>query len=250
VRSHRIRNTNKKKLMAVFEIVEGAPGQGKSLYTARLVRQLLKRNKRWAAQGHETRMICSNIKFAEAFEEESRGFLHYWSDPDELTQFRDVDIIWDEIATELDSRNWVNLSVEMKRFLSQYRKRGVDIYANTQDFSMIDARARLMITRVRTLTKLIGSRDISTTKPPPKYIWGLVMIRDVQNFRETDPEKKRFELVPSFMVIERESCEIYDTRQDITMGKPAPLKHTVVYCEHYDAADPAHRCSFKQVRHT
>lgn len=31
--------------MAIFEIVEGAPGQGKSLYTARLTFRLLQRNK-------------------------------------------------------------------------------------------------------------------------------------------------------------------------------------------------------------
>jgi len=219
--------------MATFEITEGAPGQGKSLYTARLTRRILVRNKKWEAKGNPRRHIYSNLKFSEEFEKEWEGFIRYWSDSSTLVKLHDCDIIWDEIATEIDARNFMNLSVEMKRFLSQYRKRGIDIYANTQDFSMIDQRARLMISNVNTLTKIIGSQDISTTKPPPKYIWGLVMIRNVQNFRETDPEKKKYDILPSFMLISRELVSIYDTRQDIPLGKPPPLRHEVRFCEHH-----------------
>jgi len=141
----------------------------------------------------------------------------------------------------------------MKRFLSQYRKRGIDIYANTQDFSMIDQRARLMISHVRTLTKIIGSSDISTTKPPPKHIWGIVLIRDVENYRETSPEKKKYSLIPNFMWISRELVEIYDTRQDIKQGEAPRLKHKIRYCEHYGEIDPntgkLHDCQFCKVFH-
>jgi len=240
--------------VATFEITEGPPGQGKSLYTARTTRRLLERNVKWHQQGNPIRTVWSNLKFSEEFESEFDGFIRYWSDSSQLVKLRDCDIIWDEIATELDSRNWVNLSIEMKRFLSQYRKRGIDIYGNTQDFSMVDQRARLMISSVRTLTKLIGSRDISTTKPPPKHIWGLVIIRDVLNFREVDPEKKKYELWPSFLWISRDLVSIYDTRQDIALGKPPPLRHEVRYCEHFGEIDPVtgklHDCQFHKVFHS
>jgi hypothetical protein len=240
--------------MATFEITEGAPGQGKSLYTASMTRRILRRNAKWELQGNPRRIVYSNLKFSEQFEKQWEGYIKYWTDSSELVKLHDCDIIWDEIATELDARNWVNLSIEMKRFLSQYRKRGIDIYANTQDFSMIDQRARLMISHVRTLTKVIGSRDISTTKPPPKYIWGLVMIRDVSNFRETNPEKKKYGIVPAVMLITRELVNIYDTRQDIALGKPPPLKHEVRYCEHFGEIDPItgklHDCQFHKVFHS
>lgn len=237
--------------MATFEITEGAPGQGKSLYTARTTLRLLKRNKKWFEKGNPKRPIWSNLKFSEDFEKEwgVGEYIHYWSDPSVLVKLRDVDIIWDEIATELDARNWPNLSVEMKRFLSQYRKRGIDIYANTQDFSMIDQRARLMISDVRTLTKIIGSPDISTTKPPPKHIWGLIMLRDVINFKETDPEKKKYEWMPNFMFIEKELVEIYDTRQDIPVGKPPPLRHEVRYCESHKDVGGSGDCDYCKVIH-
>lgn len=236
--------------MATFEITEGAPGQGKSLYTARTALRILRRNLRWEEQGNPRRQVWSNLKFSEDFEKEFEGYISYWSDSSQLVKLRDCDIIWDEIATELDARNWPNLSIEMKRFLSQYRKRGIDIYANTQDFSMIDQRARLMISNVRTLSKIIGSRDISTTKPPPKHIWGLCMIRDVQNFRETDPEKKKYDLIPSFIVISRDLVSIYDTRQDIALGKPPPLRHEIRFCEHHKDVGGDGACEFCKVFHS
>lgn len=210
--------------MATFEIVEGAPGQGKSLYTARLVRKLIARNRKWFERSGVIRKIYSNIHFAPSFVEENKDFIAYWSSPVELTQILDADVIWDEIATELDSRNFANLPDELKIFLSQYRKRGVDIYANTQDFSMVDARARLMVTHVATLSKMIGSADPSPTKPPVKRIWGLVAVREVQNYKETNPTKKEYGILPSFFFIDREDVELYDTRQAIQAGTLPPKK--------------------------
>jgi len=204
--------------MATFEITEGAPGQGKSLYTAALTRRVLRRNEKWFQKTGLKREVWSNMKFSEEFEEEWPGWIRYWADSSVLVQLHDVDIIWDEIATELDARNFMNLTVELKRFLSQYRKRGIDIYANTQDFSMVDARARLMITRVATLNKIIGSSDPSPTKPKIKHIWGLVSVREVENFKETNPDKKVYGWIPSFFFIDKEDIEIYDTRQSIDAG--------------------------------
>jgi len=210
--------------MATFEIIEGKPGQGKSLYTARLTRKLFKRNYKWWTKTGIKRKIYSNIKFSEEFEKECGDFLDYWSNIEQITKLHDADLIWDEIATELDSRNFANLSEETKRFLSQYRKRGVDIYANTQDFSMVDMRARLMVTRVATLTKIIGSSDPSPTKPKIKRIWGLVVVREVEEILADDSHKRKYSLVPSFFFIDKEDVAIYDTRQDIPLSPPLPIK--------------------------
>jgi len=234
--------------MATFEITEGAPGQGKSLYTAKKARYLLERNKKWFLKSGFRRVIWSNMKFSEEFEQEcgfgtDETFLMYWSDSFELCKLSDCDILWDEIATELDARNFANLSIEMKRFLSQYRKRGIDIFANTQDFSMIDVRARLMISGVRTLKKVVGSQDISTTKPKPKMIWGLIFVREVTNFREVNPDKKIYSLFDfSIFFITKELISLYDTRQDISLGKQPLLKHTELYCEDEN-------CSFHKTMH-
>jgi len=208
--------------MATFEIIEGAPGQGKSLYTARLVRKLIKRNRKWYDQSGIIRKIYSNIFFSDSFYTENNEFIGYWRSPLELVQIQDADIVWNEIATELDSRNFATLPDELKILLSQYRKRGIDIYANTQDFSMVDARARLMVTRVATLNKIIGSSDPSPTKPPVKRIWGLVAVREVENYKETQSDKKVYGWIPSFFFIDREDVELYDTRQAIKAGELPP----------------------------
>jgi len=216
--------------MATFEIIEGKPGQGKSLYTARLARKLLKRNKKYAMKTGVIRKIYSNIKFSEQFEHEAKNFLYYWSSTEEIVNLKDCDLLWDEIATELDSRSFATLSEALKRFLSQYRKRGVDIYANTQDFSMIDMRARLMVTRIASLWKVIGSGDPSPTKPIIKYIWGLVVCSEVQEILTDSPHKKKYSFFGhSFFFIDREDIEIYDTRQDIPLSPPLPIKK--VYTE-------------------
>lgn len=233
--------------MATFEIIEGKPGQGKSLYTARMARKLLKRNKKYFLKTGVKRVIYSNIKFSAEFEKEAGDYLAYWSTVWAIVHLNNCDLLWDEIATELDSRNFANLSEDLKRFLSQYRKRGVDIYANTQDFSMIDMRARLMVTRVASLWKMLGSKDPSATKPVIKRIWGIIMIRDVVNILADDSHNKKYNMVFELMLIDRTDIEIYDTTQDIPLSPPMPLRHIVRKCEHAD--DSSHECKFCKIQH-
>lgn len=191
----------------------------------------------------ERRRIVSNIKFSPEFEEEWEGWILYWSRLDELHEIRHADVIWDEIATELDARNWPNLAPETMRMLSQYRKRGLDIYANTQDFSMVDVRARLMITSVMTLKKLLGSPDPSATKPKIESVWGIILVRGVQNWKETDAEKKRYSIFDfSFFFISKSLVDMYDTTQDIKHGGYPKFRHIERQCE-----DP--ECAFHKTLH-
>lgn len=217
--------------MAVFEIIEGLPGNGKSLYTARKARELVKRNIKWYRQSGKIRYIYSNLRFSDDFmdfatitksellvpedQQEKICFIKYWDDVQDIPPLRDCDLIWDEIATEMDARTFTNLSDEVKRFLSQYDKRGIEIYANTQDYSIIDIRARMFVTRVATLTKVIGSRRPSHTKPPIKKVWGLIIVRDVKEWQASDPNNKVYDRFFSWFFIEKEDVEIYDTTQAI-----------------------------------
>ena len=236
--------------MAFFEIIEGRPGQGKSLFTAFTALRILKRNKKWhETLGRPKRILWSNIKFNSAVESEYAGYIKYWVDIDVITQIKDSDVIIDEIAVFLDSRLFASLSSGMKRLLSQYRKRGLDIYANTQDIGMVDINARRVISGARTASKIIGSPDPSATKPNIKRIWGVIMLRDITNFAETNPEKKKYGIIPEFLFITRELVEMYDTTQDIGAGELPKLKHVIQYCEHYDSLDPIHKCTYQKISH-
>lgn len=236
--------------MAVFELIEGQPGNGKSLYTARIVRKLVERNKKWYYKSGILRPIFSNLKFSEEFEVFAtitepalnddgtydyikKPLIFYWDNVDQVSQLKDCDLIWDEIATEMDARNFATLSEEIKRFLSQYDKRGVEIYANTQDYSLIDLRARMFVTRVATLNKIIGSPRPSPTKPPVKKIWGLIIVRDLESWKAQDTSKKVYSMVPSFFLIEKADVQIYDTRQTIlsTQLPVRKLRKQIAVCE-------------------
>ena len=225
----------------MIEVVTGIPGSGKSLWTADKILFLLRRNLRWWKKTGQVRYVYSNIKLSEKVENEYGNLLQYWDSPDQLVRLRDVDIVWDEIATHLDATQWMNLSLEVKRFLQQHRKRGIDIYGNTQEFVMIDVAMRRLTQKVYYLNKLFGSRDPSPTRPPVKRIWGLIWIRQVDPLTFDDEGKRKY-IGNDFFWIRRKHIEVFDTRQEIKRGQYPPLKHIVQICEDPD-------CEYHRVVH-
>lgn len=227
----------------MITIYTGIPGSGKSLKSAQKGLELLERNRRWALKGNPVRKVCSNIKFNPEIEEYFREHILYWEDPADLIKVRDCDVIWDEIATHLDSTQWANVPLELKRWLQQHRKLGIEIYGNTQDFAMVDISMRRMTEQLFYMKKLIGSRDKSATSPPVKRIWGVIMVRelDPQAYKE-DSKANRGIGLPRFIWITRKLIEVFDTGQEILAGKYPPLKHIEREC-----GDP--NCTFHKVMH-
>jgi len=235
--------------MFIIEIATGLPGSGKSLWTAKKAIELLDRNlelykkayKIWINKKYLTpedrekeipkaRYVYSNIKFSKEIEEKYGNLPQYWEDPRELVLLKDVDIIWDEVATHLDSTQWANLSLEVKRFLQQHRKRGISIYGNTQEFLMIDISMRRLTQKLWVLTKIFGSPDPSPTLPTIKRFWGLIWVRRVDPLTFDDEGKRKY-LGSEFFTIKRKYVEAYNTRQEIKRGLYPPLKHMVRTCE-------------------
>lgn len=214
-------------MQAIFEIAEGMPGNGKSYYSALKTRELCERNKRWYEESGVIRQVKSNLRMSEEFEKEYSLFLSYWSNLRDLEDAQDCDIIWDEIATEMDSRDYASLPMGIKRLLSQYDKRGIEIYANTQFFDMIDYRARKFVTRIVTLIKVAGSRRPSATRPVKGKVWGFIIGFDVdmsQLSAEEATEKKYFFIPSVLMRISEKSVAIYNTRQIIEPADLPPRK--------------------------
>lgn len=218
-----------------FIVAEGLPGSGKSLWTAEQTLDLLRRNKRWhEVKARPLRKVWCNLKLSAWAEEHYGEYIQYWGDASGwkydlewiAKNLIDADLVWDEISAELDASGYKNTGRSVKRFLAQWRKRGVDIYANTQDYADVDINARRRVTNVMTFTKIFGSRDISATKPPPKWIFGLCVGMDVENPKELDITKKQYDYIPGAIVfISRELVELYDTTALIGASDFAPLKH-------------------------
>jgi len=161
------------------------------------------------------RVVYSNVKVSQAVESEFQGFISYWSDPSELVKIRDADVFWDEIATHLDSTQWQNMSLEIKRWLQQHRKYGIEIYGTTQDFAMIDKSMRRLTSDLFILTKICGSPDKSSTRPPIKLVWGLVMVQHMDPTKYEEDKSKQNAGFPEFMFLSKEGTDLFDTTQEI-----------------------------------
>jgi len=229
-------------------IYSGLESSGKSLRLAKVVSDLVYRNAKWKAKSGISRPIVSNLQFTEDFYQwatvEMEIPIIYWNNLDELLKYDNVDVIIDEVGTYFDSRMWADLSLDVRRWLTQGAKTGIEIYGSAQDFAQIDLAFRRLVNHLYHITKLIGSGRPSPTKPPITRIWGVCSMREL-NPREYKEDKKSFDktsLFPSFFLIERRYCEIFDTTQKILRSKPTPLKHIERDCENEN-------CGFHKLSH-
>jgi hypothetical protein len=224
----------------MIEIYTGKCGTGKTLKLADRMCGILARNARWNKKSGANRKIATNLRINPEFIAHYKNQIVYWSDPLELVKFRDVDIFWDEISTHLDATQWASLPLDVKRFLQQHRKKGVDIYGTTQTFATVDVSMRRLVDILWVCRKIIGSRNPSPTKPPVRAIWGLIWLSAIapMTFEDEKPKHDGWD----WLLINRDLCNVYDTTQEIEMGHYPPLKHIVRTC-----SDP--NCDFQRVSH-
>lgn len=213
-------------------IFTGLPGSGKSYKLGQTAIELLYRNRKMHERGAPLRKVYTNLKLSADVEAEFRDYIEYWTELKQLTPLRDVDVLIDEVATYFDARLWETLSLEMRRWLAQHRKFGIEIYGTSQDFAQVDKAFRRLTSDLLYLTKLIGSRDISATKPAPKYIWGIAAVRHLDPTKY-DEQKSKFENtgLPSFLLIGRKGTQVFDTRAEVKLSSALPLKHIEKECE-------------------
>lgn len=213
-------------------IFSGLPGSGKSLKLADTTVEILYRNRKWYEKTGVLRKVWTNLKLSSKVEDEFSEYIVYWTDLRQLTPLRDVDVLIDEVATYFDARLWETLSLEMRRWLAQHRKFGIEIYGTAQDFAQVDKAFRRLTSDLLYLTKLLGSHDISPTRPNPRFIWGMSL---VQSLDPTiyDEQKSKFNRdgIPRIMFITRSRTSIFDTRAEVRLSSALPMKHISRVCE-------------------
>jgi len=150
----------------------------------------------------------------------------------------------DEVGNYFDSRMWSDLSLDIRRWLTQGAKSGIEIYGSAQDFAQVDKAFRRLVNHLFHITKMAGSARPSNTKPPVRYIWGICSIKELDPMGY-DEDKSKFapiSIIPNFFFIRRDVCEIFDTKQKILRSKPYPYKHIERECELPECRHlPAHR---------
>jgi len=217
-------------------IFSGLEGSGKSLKLAMVASDIAHRNGKWHAKSGIERPIYSNLKFSEEFENYCKEIhvpILYWNDLDDLIKIEQADVIMDEVGNYFDSRMWADLSLDVRRWLTQGSKMGVEFYGTAQDFAQVDKAFRRLCNNLIHITKVIGSRRPSATKPPVTKIWGLCMTRELDP-QGYDEDKKKFSggfAIPGFFFIEKGYCELFDTSQKILRSKPPAMKHIERTCE-------------------
>jgi len=217
-------------------IYSGLESSGKSYRLAMLAAEIVERNSKWYKKTGKERPIYSNMNFSKEFFEwatkEKNVPIHYWKNLDDLIVLENCDIFIDEVGTYFDSRLWADLSLDVRRWLTQGAKVGIEIYGGSQDFAQVDLSFRRLVNHLFHITKLMGSPRPSATKPPVKKIWGICSMREL-NPREYKEDKKSFDktqLVPSFFFIERRFCEIFDTTQKLLRSTPPKYRHIERSC--------------------
>lgn len=211
----------------MIKLFDGNPGQGKTYMLANQTLMLLVRNKKWFEKGKTKtkRKVVTNMALNEEIQNAFVGYIDYWTDLDQLVTVKEADLIFDDMSTYLDSQRYMDLPVSVKRWLRLHEHYGVDIYGNAQDFLSIDISVRRLVTELNNIKKLIGSRRPSATKPAPKIIWGILVLRTVSEMDiEKERIKRRYIGVPHIEFIKKKVCHVFDTTQDLNQSEYPPLQ--------------------------
>lgn len=214
-------------------IYSGLESSGKSLKLAMTSYEILLRNASWGLKFGIPRPIASNLKYSAEFEKLAKDLgvpIIYWKNCDELVELENCDVIMDEVGNYFDARMWQDLSLDVRRWLTQGAKCGIELYGSAQDFAQVDKSFRRLVNKLYLIRKMIGSGRPSAFKPPIRRVWGICYVRELEpNSYDEDKIKVRG-IIPSFFLIKKQFCDIFDTNQKIVRSAPAPLKKVVRKC--------------------
>lgn len=226
-------------------VYTGLESSGKSLALAMKAEVILHRNAKWLKKSGIRRPIVSNIAFRDTFLAKAQRLgipVKIWENLDDLITYRDCDVFIDELGTYFDSRNWASLSLDVRRWIAQGAKSGIEIYAAAQDFSQIDIAFRRLTNDVFHIIKLLGSPRPSATRPPVRFIWGLCVKweLDPRSFKAEQAEMKLRWIFPSFFFIRKYFCDLFDTTQFLKRSAAPAFKHYARVCPD---------CGFEKIFH-
>lgn len=236
--------------------IVGRKGDGKSLYEATYGLQLIKgyyaREKRYPQL--KRRIYMSKQKFSPLIEkkelvsdENPNGHLYYWTHVDQLStcprkncwkddkahHLHNADIAWDEIGNDLPPDHWKDTPDWLRQVFSHCRKRGNRIFANAQQYDMVDIHFRRQVDVALVVKKIIGTRDIDATRPDPKFVFVLQKINEfdpIQMEHEDDPRRLETNVWPSLRYYTKRDTEIFDTSFELPPYQVTRMREIVMEC--------------------
>jgi len=131
----------------MITIVEGRPGQGKSIYLVGEIIRHLRRGKKVY-----TNVAISDLRFAQKYADQ----LFSIDSLEDIVELREGEIVLDEVHIYLNSRNWDKLDVRFQLFLQQHRKRGLNITGAVQSIKRADVVFRELIQVFYRIRKIVS----------------------------------------------------------------------------------------------
>jgi len=228
----------------MIHIYDGNPGQGKTYMLALETLRLIKRNHSWWINKKikNPRLIVTNMALSGQLVAKYGYMIRYWQDLKQLVGVREADVIFDDMSTYLDGQRWLDTPTKVKRWLRLHEHYGCDIYGNAQDYLSIDISARRLITNVTNVRKLIGSRRPSATKPDIKFVWGVLLLREVgEDDINRERTKRQLHGLPRLEFLQKYVCQVFDTTQEFQQGDYPPLEHIERICTVCNELKTSHR---------
>lgn len=209
-------------------VYTGIESSGKSLQLARVAKSLVIRNSKWFKITGIRRPIRSNMIFNIGFDRWANDMnvpIYYYKNLEEIIYETECDVFIDEILKYFDARNWSNLSLDSKHWLTQGAKSGVHVYGSAQDFSQVEKSFRILCNHVYVVTKIIGSKRPMKTSPPVKRIWGVCFMRavDPKTFKGDSVNMETLGM-PSIFFIKKDDTKIFDTNAKVIPSDLTPKK--------------------------
>jgi len=208
----------------------GLESSGKTLKLAQIITNLAKRNEKWLVKYGFVRKIYTNLKLNPTFLEKYQDIIVEWQDVKDVINKTGCDIIWDEISSDFSALKKEPLPKTVNRWLRQGAKQGVHIYATAQEFHDIHLDFRRRVKRAYTLRKMLGSKRGGENLPKIKFIWGVCMLRELKLDPYSELVPEYIGGLPSFLLISKKLCNVFDTHQLILASEELPLEHRERHC--------------------
>lgn len=163
--------------------------------------------------------------FQKAIEETGMKY-NYFRSFDEILWSEENDIFIHEITKWFPARGHEPLTPDQIEFLTQAAKVGVDIYFCCQDFSQVHKSFRYLVNELTQVTKLISSPRPRKSGMPVNFIWGIVLTWDLDplTFIGETVTMEKISYWPSFYFINKEDCDLYDTRHRVRGANLPPIR--------------------------
>jgi len=213
-------------------VYTGLPGSGKTVMLARKCQALLERNNRLCETTGVVRKVRTNVSLTPLIVEKFGHLVEPFTDIYTMSQWRDCDVVIDELAVYFDSHEWERLPRAIKGFLRLHRHYRVDIWAVAQDFLTIDKSFRRLTAHLYHVDKIFSRGEPSPFLPPKKYPFAFSVVREVDP-KNWELEKEFYSYIPyttDYELFTAADFGIFDTHSELPEQPLPPLKKEVRLC--------------------